>query len=286
MENDKNVTNDSSLGLKFGYNKKHNYLTNLSNFLIRYGGGVYKIDHLNKLILTDHRDTSIYDKWLTALNITLDIEGTFQQKELTSGPLVIISNHPFGVLEGLILGGIAKKHGLNFKIMANYLLSSVADQIKQDIIGIDPYADMVSIKRNVTPLKQAFNWLKNGNAMILFPSGDVANFTISKMKIIEAPWSLSVGRLIRKTEANILPIYFDGRNSILFYLLKSIHLKLGTFRLLHELFNKAGTVIKLRVGDVIRYNELEERVTQQNLTEFLRQKTINLGEFFRNSSQE
>jgi putative hemolysin len=205
---------------------------------------------------------------------------------LTAGPLVIISNHPFGIIDGLILGGVAKKNGLNFKIMANYMLSSIAERIKQDIIGIDPYDNAVSIKRNLTPLKQAFNWLKNGNTMILFPAGDVANFSLSKMKIIEGPWPSSIERLIKGTKANVLPIYFEGRNSILFYLLKCIHLKLGTFRLLHEFFNKSGTVIKLHVGEIIRYNELDKVSKQQSLIDFLRQTTISLGSFSCNPSQE
>lgn len=286
MENDKKAANNPLLNLGVGPDKERNYLTILSNFLIRYGAGLYKLDRLDKMVVVDDRDASIYDKWLTALNIEIAVKGTLQQKELTEGPLVIVSNHPFGIVDGLILGGIAKKNGLNFKIMANYMLSSIADRIRQDIIGIDPYDDSVSIKRNVTPLKQAFNWLKNGNTMILFPSGDVANFNFSKMKIIEAPWLSSIARLIKGTKANVLPIYFEGRNSILFYLLKNIHLKLGTFRLLNEFFNKAGTVIELHVGEVIRYNELEKVAAQQNLTDFLREKTIGLGKSFHNPSQE
>lgn len=242
----------------------------ISCFLIR------KLDDLIKRLQDESLMGNIYDQILKLKKIELVVHGNIEVFEKNTTPLIIVCNHPLGILDGLVLGAFANQQNLNFKIVANEFLLRL-DQFNRDFIPVDPYGTRNSLARNIAPLKETLSWLNKKNTLIVFPAGDVAKFYLKKMCIIEAPWRESIGKIIQRSNAYVLPVYIKGKNSNLFYLLKWIHVKLGTLRLCKECIDKVNQTIEIRIGNIIEPDRLKKFSNVEELTSFLRATTLDLA---------
>lgn len=242
----------------------------ISCFLLR------KMDALIKRLEDEALMGNIYDQMLKLKQIELVVKGNVEVFEKNTKPLIIVCNHPLGILDGLVLGAFANQNNLNFKIVANEFLLRL-DQYNRDFIPVDPYGTKTSLTRNLAPLKETLSWLNKKNTLIVFPAGDVAQFHLKKMRIVESSWRESVGKIIQRSNANVLPVYIEGKNSNLFYLLKWIHLKLGSLCLCREFVDKVNQTIEIRIGNMIEPDELKQFSKADELMSFLRSATLELA---------
>uniref|UniRef100_A0A831ZZ51 Lysophospholipid acyltransferase family protein n=1 Tax=Desulfacinum infernum TaxID=35837 RepID=A0A831ZZ51_9BACT len=194
----------------------------------------------------------------------------------SSGPVLVVANHPFGGLEGLLAAWLLLDGRPDVKIMANALLEHIPE-LAPVIIGVDPFGRRKSTDRNVVPLRRCVTWLKDGGALVMFPSGTVSHFHVRKRRITDPPWSPTVGRLVLWSRCSVVPMYFDGANSLLFQLLGLFHPRLRTLLLARELHNKRGHEVRLTVGRTIPFEELKEIGSPDGITEYLRAHTYALG---------
>jgi putative hemolysin len=193
-----------------------------------------------------------------------------------SGPVLVVANHPFGGLEGLLAAWLLLDVRPDVKIMANALLEHIPE-LAPLIIGVDPFGRRESTDRNIVPLRRCVTWLKDGGALVVFPSGTVSHFHVRKRRITDPPWSPTVGRLVLRSRCSVVPIYFDGANSLLFQLLGLFHPRLRTLLLARELHKKRGHEVRLTVGRTIPFEELAEIESPDGITEYLRAHTYALG---------
>ncbi|HYA26568.1 MAG TPA: hypothetical protein VEE82_01085, partial [Thermodesulfovibrionales bacterium] len=117
--------------------------------------------HLNRLYDEVSRkgdERPFLDKALEVLNISYDISGQDMLRIPSSGPVVVVSNHPFGVAEGLVLARALCSVRSDVKVMANHFLRHIPD-IRDLIIFVDPYGRKGSVARNLRPLKETVRWL-------------------------------------------------------------------------------------------------------------------------------
>lgn len=190
----------------------------------------------------------------------------------SQGPAIIVSNHPFGGIEGVILAEIIRTVRPDYKLFANFLLHRI-EETRDHSIFVDPFAFDTSIKRNLKPLREAVQWIKDGGLLIVFPSGTVSHLDWQKKEISDPPWSPTVARIIRKTEAPVLPMFFQGTNGFLFQILGLIDARLRTAMLPRELLNKKNTTIEVNAGSLVPFRKLSSFERDEDMMSYLRLRT-------------
>ena len=209
---------------------------------------------------------------LAALNITYQVNDQDLFAIPASGPVIVVANHPFGAIEGVILADLLSRQPRNFKLLANYLLATFKE-LRDLFILLDPFEQKEAVPRNMASLREALKWLKGGELLAAFPAGEVAHLQWRKRKIADPPWQESTAWLIRKSRAAVVPVYIHGANSLLFQILGLLHPRLRTALLPRELFNKRGKTIELRIGTVIPYKKLETFSSNVEMLAYLHLRT-------------
>jgi len=237
---------------------------------------VLRLDTLNSLyteVNDTKQDKSFAEQALKTLGVKFTIDGQPVSRIPKKGPLVAVCNHPFGVLEGLILANILKEVRSDIKIMANFMLGMVPE-MDDMIIEVDPFGKAESAKKNIAGLKKSMRWLKDGGMLIIFPAGEVSSLKVGKRMVADPKWTPMIGRIIRKTKANVLPVFFEGRNSGLFQTLGLIHPRLRTMLIPHENLRQAEKQnIRVAFGSVVPNEKLNIYHNDEEIVDYLRFRT-------------
>lgn len=218
--------------------------------------------------------------WDAALN-KLEVDVAFDHDALASipktGPLVVVSNHPFGVLDGLIITQLMKRVRPDFKVLTNSVLCR-APEASDDLLPIDFSQTDAALKTNLATRKAARDLLKKGGCIVVFPAGGVSSIPTWKDKIAQdTQWQPFIARLIHEGRARVVPLFFEGQNSRLFQLasLFSSTLRLALF--FKEVSDKIGAHITVRIGTAIPYDDLATIKDRTALCHYLRTLTYRLG---------
>lgn len=218
---------------------------------------------------------SWFDSVVKAMNVHSDVvippDFEFPQK----GPLVIIANHPYGILDPVLLAQYAAKHRPELKVMTNSVLETFP-ALRPHIIAVNPFGGKAAARSNIAAMKTAIEHLKSGGALVIFPAGEVAGYRPGS-GILEPEWSNHVGSLVRRTKATVLPIFFPGSNSTLFHTAGLLHPRLRTGLLLREFCKQRDSKIEMRVGTPIPFGKLRKFEDDEALTKYLRIHTFILG---------
>jgi putative hemolysin len=188
------------------------------------------------------------------------------------GPLVMVANHPFGGLEGIILAELLLGIRPDVRILGNYLLKQIPT-LHPSIIAVDPFNPKTAAMANARALKKAVDWVSGGGALLTFPAGEVAHINLKSAAVIDPPWSPHIAKIILKAKAKALPVHVHGRNSALFNMMGIIHPRLRTMMLPREMTNKQGATIQLTLGQSIVWHKLKDFKTSEEMTAFLRLTT-------------
>ena len=208
----------------------------------------------------------------SALRAT-NIQSCYDQKQLDSipskGPLVFVANHPFGVVDGLVLCDLAVKARGNFRILINAMLCRDKD-LTPYFLPIDFSESKRAIKNNLRTKKLAQECLAEDIPLLIFPSGFVSTADHKGFgKVVDAPWTTFAAKLILDAQATVVPIYFRGQNSRLFHIASHIAEPLRMALLLHEASNKFGKRVVTEIGDPVHWAQLNAVGGRQALTSFL-----------------
>lgn len=186
-----------------------------------------------------------------------------------SGPLVVVANHPFGGIEGVIMTLLLRQVRPDVRIMANGLLKRIPE-LSETIIGVNPYGNAVATRENLKPLREAMRWLKEGGLLVVFPAGDVSRFRPRNFTIRDIKWDAGIARMIRKTGAEVVPVHIAGRNSALFHALGLLHPLLRSPLLPRELANKRNRAIELCIGEAISNRRVTSNGSDDEIARYLR----------------
>ena len=159
------------------------------------------------------------------------------------GSLIIIANHPFGILDGLILGYILSKSRKNFKILAHKVFRKSAE-LDDVILPISFDETKESTKINIETRVSALNFLNSGGAVGIFPGGTVSTSLTPFGVPMDPSWRSFTAKMITKSEAQVVPIFFEGHNSRTFQLASHIHYNLRMGLLIKEFKSKIGNPVK------------------------------------------
>ncbi len=229
--------------------------------------GLHKLNEIYKYI-GEYQGIDFADKLIEHLDVTCDYipqELDYLPKE---GPFIIVSNHPFGAIDGVMMLSILGKRRPDIKILTNFILSYIRN-LEGYFLPVNPFTDRPGMKSSLKGLKMAKEHLASGGVLGLFPSGEVSSNSNREGIVKDIEWQSSIIKLIKGAEVPVVPIYFDGSNSRLFHLMGKVNPYLRTARLPRELINKKGRTISFRIGKPMQPAEFEEYVDIPTLGKYL-----------------
>jgi len=245
------------------------------------GGAIEKmlaIDKINHIYFTAAEQGTggnhFADRVLDTMRVDYEVDDQDLSRIPKTGPVVVVANHPFGGLEGLVLASLLKSVRPDVKLMANFLLERIPD-LRDFFIFVDPFGGSGAAKTNMKPLKDTMAWLRGGSMLGVFPAGEVSHIDMRKGGIVDPTWSPTIARIIKKTGSPVLPVYFVGSNSLIFQMLGLMHPRLRTAMLPHEFVNKSDQIIQVRVGNLIPFDKLE-RLDDTALMDYVRMRTYHM----------
>ena len=208
---------------------------------------------------------------LKNLNINLVLDEDLAQRIPKEGPLVIMSNHPFGGLDGLALMAALLPHRPDFKVLINVALG-IFPELRAAALPLDVLSGTAKAAAgNTGSLRAAGAHLQAGGAVGFFPSGVVSHYRRG-MGVVDPEWQMAGARLARRFNAPVLPVFFHGRNSLLFSVAGMIHPLARTLLLPREMVLRGGRPIRMSVGRVIEPGTFKILGTAESLTAYSRMR--------------
>jgi len=221
---------------------------------------------------------TFFSKALELLEIELLTPFEEMNKIPKEGPVIILANHPHGLVDGLVLAEICERTRNDFKILTRELLNTIPE-IQDNLLPVAFPHEEDMLRKNLLMRQEAMNHLNNKGVIILFPSGQIASSKGWFDPAEEAEWGPFTAKLIRRSKARIVPIFFPGKNSRYYNWANLISATLRQSMLLHEIANARKKPQKPVIGDVIERAEID--AFQGKTTEFmawLRNRTLALKE--------
>ena len=204
-------------------------------FVIRYLEHITHIKQMNAFLrkYPDKRDYDFIRLVISEeLGCSASIEG-IENIPMDDQPVIFVSNHPLGGLDGMIIAQLihANRQSSNrqLKVIVNDLL-----------MFMEPIADLWAPVNKVGKLsreqaeQQQQMWASQTD-VLTFPAGLCSRLQHinGKWQICDLEWQKNFVQRAREYQRNIVPIYFEGRNSKFFYALayirKKLHIKLSDY---------------------------------------------------------
>ena len=238
--------------------------------------GALGLGKINRLFdgAADYQGREFADHLLENMNITIDVSAEQLENIPKEGGFVVVSNHPFGGIEGVMLLSAIAKVRPDFKIMANFILSHIPN-LKECFFAVNPFENNPEWKSSVSGIKGAIQHIAAGNGLGVFPAGEVSRYHGHDFPE-DLPWSTSIARIIKNAGVPVIPVFWEGQNSKLFYAVDKIHSMLGTARLTRELANKHDTCFNLQIGKPILPAEVALYENPKDLAAYLRSRSYAL----------
>ena len=214
---------------------------------------------------------------LDLIGIRLDIVSGAWPPRLEPGvPLVIIANHPYGIVDGIAALALAEDLGRPFKVLINKDLLKVPE-IRPYSLPVDFSETREAQVQNIKMRNEALRLLKEGATIIVFPAGGVATSPTPFGKAVDLPWKTFTARMILAARAQVLPVYFEGQCGPLFQLVSRFSLTLRLSLIIAEFRRLVGTTLQVRVGEVIPFAELKSGADRKALLQELYEKVHELS---------
>lgn len=188
------------------------------------------------------------------------------------GPLVVVANHPFGVVDGIVLGYLVSRVRSDFRILVNSVLYRLPE-LHPYLLPIDFAETRAALKTNINSRRQALDDLAAGKCIAIFPGGTVSTAKPPNGVAVDPEWKPFVGRLIQESGATVVPFFFEGQNSRLFQWASLISMTLRLSLLFREVVNKIDSEVPVQIGEPIDYAALAAFEDRRQLTEYLRALT-------------
>ena len=229
----------------------------------------------------DHDVAAGHDFWEVMSNrygLQLEVVGGALDNIPQTGPLIIVSNHPYGILDGLMMGRIlsARRDG-EFRVLAHQIFRRAPD-LERVILPISFDQTNEAAKLNLETRAKAVRYLQDGGAIGIFPGGTVSTGAKPFSQPMDPRWRTFTAKLIAKSGATVVPVFFEGRNSRLFQLASHIHSTLRTGMFIREFRTKMNKPVRVVVGKPIPNQDLAAfKKDPKACMDFLRKATYELS---------
>lgn len=244
---------------------------------IEYATGRKRLEKVySKVKELQSENGEVWQLILRELEVRVIFDKRQLQKISPAGPAIVVANHPFGVVDGLILGYLLAQMRTDFFVLVNEVLCR-EELLAPYFLPVDFRETKAALQTNIQTRKLAIERLRAGEMMGIFPSGGVATAPKMWKKAEDLEWKRFVVKLIQQTKATVLPVYVHGRNSRLFQLASQVSQDLRLSLLLNEVRNKMGKKVLISIGDPISYSAIEHLKDRQEMLDYLRRTTEDLS---------
>ncbi len=222
-------------------------------------------------------DETFWDAAIRLLELKVACDAARLAAWPRTGPLVVVCNHPYGVLDGIVACHIVGKARPDFRVLTNAVICK-AEPLRRYLLPIDFSESKEAVAINLKSRAEAIAHLKAGGCVLIFPAGGVS--TTPKWwqrRAVDSDWKTFTAKLITAARAPVAPLYFAGQNSALFQRVSHVSLTLRLALLFHEVHNKIGSEVHTAIGDIIPYTDISAIKDRHALMAFLREKTYAAG---------
>lgn len=193
------------------------------------------------------------------------------------GPVILIANHPYGILDGLMLGHILCQTRGDFRILAHEVFGR-AEDLNRVILPISFEGSKEAVALNLATRRAALDHLGQGGAIGIFPGGTVSTAATPFARPLDPGWRGFTARMVAKSGATVVPVFFDGHTSRMFQIASHLHQTLRMGLLIKEFHKRLDTPVRVAVGEPISRAEISRHAGDtKSLMAFLRSKTYELS---------
>lgn len=224
-----------------------------------------------------YRHETFFDSAIRLLNVDVRYDQEMLDKVPSDKPVLFIANHPFGVIDGIILTWLALKARPDVKVVTINALNR-APEVRPYCLPVDFSGTPEGNATTIATRRAAANALSQGGAIAIFPAGGVATKTppfLSPAR--DLPWIGFTARLVSASNTWVVPIHFSGQNSLLFHVASRFGQTLRSSMFCHETVRKIGKSIDVSIGAPIPPEELSGLGDRAALVAELRRRTFALA---------
>ncbi len=215
---------------------------------------------------------------MRAFGLHLELAGGTLDNIPETGPLVVIANHPFGILDGLVMGYLLDGMRRDFRIMAHSAFQA-APEVARHLLPIDFSGTREAEKRNLKTRSDTITYLRSGGAVGIFPGGTVSTAQRPFQRPTDPQWRLFSSRMIQRSGATVVPIWFDGANSRLFQFASHLNYTLRMALLIREFRTRVNRPVRMAIGRPIGPDQLARFHGQpKEMMDFLRAATYGMAD--------
>lgn len=195
-----------------------------------------------------------------------------------TGPVIFVANHPHGLVDGMVIAALAGKVRPDYKILVRSILTGIDETAASFLIPVPfPHEDDAQ-KKGIAMRAEAMAMLEAGGAIALFPSGVVASADTMFGPAVEAEWNVFTAKMIRRSGATVVPIFFPGSNSRFYLMADRISATLRQGLLLNEIVAACKKPQAPVIGAPIPTDEIDARIGDPRaFMAWLREHTLSLG---------
>ena len=220
---------------------------------------------------------SFWEVMAARYGLRLEVTAGALENIPATGPLVVVSNHPYGILDGLMLGLLLDRARGDFRILAHNVFKR-AQELNRIILPISFDETKEAVALNLRTRAEALAYLAEGGAIGVFPGGTVSTAARPFGRPMDPGWRNFTAKMIARSGATVVPVFFEGHNSRLFQLMSHLHPTLRVALLIKEFRARVGGTVRVAIGDPIPADELAPlRSDAKQMMDFLRRATYDLS---------
>ena len=210
------------------------------------------------------------------LEIEVDTEAEAWARVPGSGPVLFVANHPFGVIDGLLMGHLATRVRPDAKIITHSLLCQLPEA-RDYLLPVDFGKTPQAAQTSALTRRRSVEWLQQGHAVVIFPAGSVSTSPKPfRGEARDAAWHPFAAKLALLPGVTTIPVCFHGQNSRLFHMASHIHYALRVALLFGETLRRTGTRISVSAGAPLTAAELSGLGPRDRVVTELRRRTMAL----------
>lgn len=219
-------------------------------------------------------DAPVFSEAIRILGLTGDIPAGERERIPATGPLLVVANHPYGIVDGLFIGHLIASVRPDVKLICHSLLCQPREA-RDVLMPIDFGSGADARRTSAETRKKAVEWLDQGHALIIFPAGGVATSVTPMGKAAaDFEWHPFVSRLARRAGVRTLALYVGGQNSRLFQWASHLSYALRVALIFHETRRRLGKPLSVRVSEPVECAEMGKG----DVVAWLRERTYAMAE--------